>query len=418
MGWANPRPRSAIGQVGRLSLRAAVPPLRGDTDRTVRKEAFEIWAKLYESISESLDDIYSQLIRVRLEMAENLGFSSYTEMAYIQQERYEYGPEEVEKFREQVREVIVPLCQKLFDGQRERLGIDKLHYYDEALISPQGNAVPKGSADELVDKARQMYRELSEETGEFFDFMCEHALFDLETKEGKQQGGYCTMLIEPKAPFIFSNFNGTSADVAVLTHEAGHAFEAYTALRKVRLPEQVFAMAEITEIHSMAMELFTYPYMELFFGDDAQRYRREHLITAIQAIPYMVCVDEFQHRIYDEKVLDAKERRRVWKELEKKYLPWRDYDGNEFLEEGGFWMQKQHIFMCPFYYIQYAMAQFGALEYYVRMKEEPEEAWEDYYRLCCAGGTKGYFELLKEGNLSNPFEEETIRKIVEKLDLI
>ena len=260
-----------------------------------------------------------------------------------------------------------------------------------------------------------MYRELSKETGEFFDYMVEHGLFDLETKPGKRQGGYCTFLADDKAPFIFSNFNGTSADVDVLTHEAGHAFEAYSASRIYPLSGQVWSTTEIDEIHSMSMEFFTYPWMDMFFEENADKYRYAHLVSALTVIPYMACVDEFQHRVFEEKAVNAGRRREIWRELERRYMPWRDYDGNKFLEEGGFWMQKQHIFLFPFYYIDYALAQMGAFEFYGRMKENREAAWEDYYRLCCAGGSQGYFELLKIAGLSNPFAKGTVKKVMDSI---
>ena len=177
--------------------------------------------------------------------------------------------------------------------------MDRLHYYDEELIFPEGNAVPEGTTEELVAKAQKMYHELSKETGEFFDFMVEHELFDLETKPGKQTGGYCTFLNTFKAPFIFSNFNGTSADVDVLTHEAGHAFEAYTAAKQIPFMDMVFPTSEVAEIHSMTMEHFAYPWMNAFFGEKADDYRYAHLMSALEVIPYMVCVDEFQHKVFE-----------------------------------------------------------------------------------------------------------------------
>lgn len=383
------------------------------TERQVRKEAMEAWAALYESISGKLDEIYSKLIDIRLKMAENLGFSGYEEMVFLQNKRYTYTPDDVALFREQILRYVVPLCRTLFEKQKERLGIETLYYYDESLIYPEGNAVPKGSKDEMLAQAGKMYRELSEETGIFFDCMLQYGLFDLETKPGKQQGGYCTILPEYKAPFIFSNFNGTDADVEVLTHEAGHAFQAFEASRKIPLSEQVFSSEEVDEIPSMTMELFTYPWMGLFFGDQAEKYRKAHLWSELQFIPYIACVDEFQHRVYLERLTDSTGRRKVWRELEKKYLPWRNYDGNTFLEQGGFWMQKLHIFVCPFYYIDYALARIGSLEYYERMADDFQATWKDYHRLCCAGGTKSYPELLALGNLSSPFKEGTVKKVME-----
>ena len=210
----------------------------------------------------------------------------------------------------------------------------------------------------------------------------------------------------------------TNADVNVLTHEAGHAFEAYTASLNIPVLSQTYSTAEINEIHSMAMEYFTLPWMHLFFGENAEKQKKAYLWDSLEAMPYMACVDEFQHRVYAENLTDAMERRKVWHELEKIYLPWRDYDGNEFLGQGGFWMQKQHLFMCPFYYIDYAVSRVGALEYYGKMQEDLEGAWKDYYALCSQGGSKGYHELLRIGNLSDPFKEGTIYNVLKKLNLI
>ena len=385
-------------------------------NRRIRKEAMRAWAALYESISEKLDSIYTELMKLRLQMAENLGFSSYEEMVFLKMGRYTYTPEDLAVFRRQVCEHVVPICEKLFENQRRRLGIDTLHYYDESIVFPDGNAMPIGTTQELLEKAGKMYREISKETGDFFDFMLAYDLFDLETRNGKQQGGYCTTFPDYKAPFIFSNFNGTDADIDVLTHEAGHSFEAYEAMRRIPLTEQTFSTSEVAEIHSMSMEFFTYPWMELFFGEHAEKYRKSHLWDALECVPYMACVDEFQHRVYEEKLFDAMERRKAWSELEKKYMPWRDYDGNAFLENGGFWMQKQHIFMEPFYYIDYALARFGSLEYYGHMMQDYQSAWEDYYHLCCAGGSRSYPELLKIGNLSSPLEEGTVKKILDSIE--
>lgn len=391
------------------------------TDRQERKEAFEAWASLYEKISPKIDEIYSQLVTLRAGMAEKLGFENFIPMGYLSRRRYDYTAEELEIFRRQVREVIVPACEVLYERQRKALGVDKLQYYDESLSSPEGNPLPIGDRDYMVEQARTMYRELSPESGEFFEFMVKYDLFDLETKKGKRVGGYCTTLPSYKAPFIFSNFNGTEADVNVLTHEAGHAFAGFTASRVQKLPELCHSTSEINEIHSMGMELWTYPWMEKFFGDKAEQYRREHLADALKKIPYMICVDEYQHRVYEKPDMTAMERRAVWRKLEKTYMPWRSYDGSSFLEEGGFWMQKQHIFLYPFYYVDYAMAQIGAFEFYTKMKKDRQAAWKDYYRLCQAGGSMGYFKLLEYAGLHNVLQEgavkEALAAVLEELDI-
>ena len=388
-------------------------------DRAVRREAFQAWAGLYEKIAPELDEIYDQLVHLRHGMAMKLDFPSFTEMTYLALQRYDYTIADAAAFRQQVREVITPACEKLFARQARRLGVDKLRYYDETLFYPEGNPVPQGTRQELVAKAQRMYREMAPEAGEFFDAMVEHDMFDLDTKPGKRLGGFCASLHKYRLPFIFANFNGTSADVDVLTHEAGHAFECYLAFRSHPFVEQAFSTSEIAEIHSMTMEHFAYPWMPLFFGDQAEKYRVAHLTDALTTIPYLVSVDEYQHRVFEKPDMTAKERRTAWREIERIYMPWRDYDGNTFLEEGGFWMQKPHIFLDPFYYIEYALAQTCAFQFYDRMKRDRAKAWEDYCRLCRAGGTQGYFQLLKLADLRSPFEpgsvEQSVAGVLEEL---
>ncbi len=385
------------------------------TDRQERKEAFIAWADLYESVADKLDDTYDRLVKLRVRMAKKLGFKNYIEYAYLASNRYDYDAKEVEKFRNNVRDIIVPVCAELYKKQKQRLGIETLHFYDEGLVFPEGNAIPIGNKEQLVAKAKKMYDEMSKETSEFFNFMYDYELFDLETRPGKHLGGYCTFLPAQKAPFIFSNFNGTSADVDVLTHEAGHAFQIYLSSRHQKTMLNMMSSSEINEIHSMAMEHFTYDWMELFFGENANKYIYSHLVKSLTVIPYMVSVDEFQHRVFENPKMNAEERRKVWHEIEKIYLPWRSYDANKFLKEGGFWMQKQHIFLYPFYYVDYALAQMSSFELYIKSLENRQAAWDDYVALCQKGGSMGYFDLLKSANLNNPFDREKMSETISKV---
>lgn len=394
-----------IGNYGLLKIMQS-------TDRAERKEAFEAWAKLYEGIAPTLEEVYDGLVKVRAGTAKKLGFKSFIPMGYLRRRRFDYTEKELEVFRKQVRAVVVPAAAKLYERQKKALGIDTLYYYDESIASPSGNPVPIGDKEYLVGEAQKMYRELSRESGEFFDFMMEYELFDLDSKHGKRAGGYCTTLPQYHAPFIFSNFNGTDADVNVLTHEAGHAFAGFTAAKYQKTPELCHSTSEINEIHSMSMELWTYPWMENFFGDKAEEYRREHLADALMKIPYMLCVDEYQHKVFKNPEMTTMERRAVWSGLEKIYMPWRNYAGNEFLESGAFWIKQQHIFLYPFYYVDYAMAQMGAFEFYTKMKEDRKAAWADYYKLCAAGGSMGYFDLLKYSGLHKVLEDGSVKIIL------
>ncbi len=385
------------------------------TDRQERKEAYEAWADLYAGIADKTDEIYDGLVKVRCDMAEKLGFDSYIEMAYMQRKRYDYNAEDVAKFREQVREVIVPACEKLYEQQRERLGIDRLCYYDEEITFPDGNAVPAGGVDELLADAEKMYSELAPETKDCFMRMLEDGMFDLGNRPGKQGGGYSSSMVGKQLAFIFANFNGTGADVEVLTHEFGHAFAFYSASRSQPITDTWKTSSEVAEIHSMTMEFWTTPWMDMFFktSEDAEKYVYTHLVNTLTKIPYIVCVDEFQHRVFENPDMTSKERREVWKKIEKKYLPWRDWDGNEFLESGGFWQLKHHIFDHPFYYIDYAMAQLCAFQFYSKMKENRDDAWQDYLRLCCSGGSKGYYKTLEYANLEVPLKDGAVERAIQ-----
>ncbi len=380
-------------------------------DREERKSAAEEYAKLLEGISGDLDKIYGKLVKLRCTIAKRLGYKNYIQYVYDARGRYDYNAEKVAEFREAVYKYITPLCEKLYKDQAERLGVEKLQWYD-TLCFAEGNPIPEGTPEELTEKALKMYEEMSPETGEFFNFLKEHELYDFVTRENKHLGGYMTFLSDYKAPFIFSNFNGTSADIDVLTHEAGHAFQGYYASR--RLPLEAMndgtLTSEICEIHSMAMEFFAYPWMESFFGDNADKYRYAHFTGTIKCLPYLVCVDEFQHRVFENPDMTALEWRKTWKEIERKYMPWKAYDGNEFLESGGFWMDKQHIFLYPFYYIDYAMAQLDSFALY-KKKVEGDDAWGSYIKLCGMGGTYGYFETLERAGLPNPLNEETVKEL-------
>ncbi|MBE6123232.1 MAG: M3 family oligoendopeptidase [Erysipelotrichaceae bacterium] len=384
------------------------------TDRQERREAMQAWADLYEGAAPELEKQYIQLCEIRRIEAEKLGFDNYIDMAYTARHRFDYTAADIERFHDLIIKYVVPAAAQLHEAQRKRLGVEKLEWYDEDLFFPNGNSTPDKDTKGMVKAAQKMYRELSKETGEFFDSMVEADLFDLETRPNKRLGGYCTRLAKYKMPFIFSNFNKTSADTEVLTHEAGHAFEGYVASRCQEISEYYGSTAEVNEIHSMAMEFFTEPWYDLFYPEgEGKRYVYEHLVDSFANITYLVSVDDFQHRVFEGEEKTAADLKQIWKQTEQKYLPWRSYDGNEFLENGGFWMQKQHIFMYPFYYVEYALAMLCALQFYLKRQSDPEGAWADYMTLCRLGGSLGYFDLLKAANLKNPFEEETICEVTE-----
>ncbi len=271
----------------------------------------------------------------------------------------------------------------------------------------------RGDEEFMVSQAQKLYHRLSPETREFVDFMIEHGLMDLKNKPGKVDGGYMTLLTDYKAPFVFSCFNHTTFDAMVLTHELGHAFAGYMAMQNHSISSYYIPSTDIAEIHSMSMEQFSYEYAELFFGEQADKYRFGHLQDALMLVPFVAAVDEFQHICYGNIELTPKERNLEWKRLEGIYMPWRKYEADDFFDRGGYWYHKQHIFMYPFYYINYALTTIGALEFATKNVENHEKAWEDYMKLCKCGASMSYLETLRYANVSVPFEAGSVAEALE-----
>ena len=390
-------------------------PYLTSSDRNIRKKAYEKYSAFFASIAEELDEIYDKLVKNRTEQARQMGYENYVELGYYRMNRNCYDKEMVENYRRQIKEYFVPFAEKMHERRRKRLGLDKLSYIDAGVYFREGNPTPVGNPEEIVQAGRQMYSEMSPETGEFFAFMMENQLFDVLGRKTKRAGGYMTFLPEYGAPFIFANFNGTSGDVDVITHECGHAFQGYLS-GKDPIQEHRDITMETAEIHSMSMEFFTEKWMDLFFGDRAGDYRDMHLEDAAAFIPYGCMVDEFQHTVYENPGMSPLERKKAWLELEKVYRPHMDYGEDEFFAKGGFWQKQHHIYDFPFYYIDYCLAQTCAFQYKAMMDEDYDKAWKSYLKLCRLSASGFFTDMLKEVGLESPFEDGCIKKIIEKLE--
>ena len=386
-------------------------PYTQSKDRNIRIEASRKVAHFFKENKNEFDSIYDSLVKVRTSIAQKLGFKSYVELGYARLLRLDYDSNMVASYRKQVLENIVSLHTELRKRQEKRLGVEKLRFYDEPIKFNSGNADPHGDPEWILKHGKTMYKELSRETDEFFTFMTEKDLLDLLSKKGKKSGGYCTYIPDYKAPYIFANFNGTAHDIDVLTHEAGHAFQVYQS-RDYKIPEYLWPTYEACEIHSMSMEFLTWPWMELFFEDDTEKYKFIHLSESLLFIPYGVTVDEFQHWVYENPEASPSERRQKWLEIEGKYLPTRDYGEVDDLKEGIFWFRQGHIFSSPFYYIDYTLAQVCAFQFWIKANEDREKAWKEYLDLCKLGGSRPFFALMEAANLKNPFTEGTIASVI------
>jgi M3 family oligoendopeptidase len=390
---------------------AQMEPFLEAPDRASRKTAQEAYTGFFRKHEAEFDAIYDQLVRLRTDIAHKLDFPSFTGLAYARLGRSDYNPAKVAEYRRQIRETVVPIATRLRQRQAIRLRLPKLKYYDEPLQFVAGNPVPQGDTATLLQNGQQMYRELSLETGQFFRFMVSRELLDLETRPNKGGGGYCTYINNYQAPFIFANCNGTSGDVDVLTHEAGHAFQVYSS-RNFTIPEYLWPTLEACEIHSMSMEFFTWPWMKLFFPTEYAKYQYAHLSGALLFLPYGVTVDAFQHWVYEHPEATPAERKKNWRAIEQQYLPHRDYEQNALLNQGGYWLRQGHIFTDPFYYIDYTLAQVCAFQFWIKCQTDRTSAWRDYLRLCQAGGSQSFLELVQLANLENPFTSGCLKAII------
>ena len=256
-----------------------------------------------------------------------------------------------------------------------------------------------------------MFDAMGKELGDFFRLMVAGKLTDLKNRDRKAPGGFCTSFPTYGLPFIFANFNGTKHDVEVFTHEMGHAFQGYES-RNQPLLDYFWPTYESCEIHSMGLEFLTWPHMEKFFGADAERFRRIHLTQGLLFIPYGVAVDHFQHLVYARPDATPAERHAMWQEMERMYLPWRDYGDLPHLAGGGFWQFQRHIYLSPFYYIDYTLAQTCALQLWVRSQRDPAGTLAAYIALCRRGGEGPFQDLARSAGLVSPFQPGCLKDVV------
>ena len=399
---------------GAVYTLSQLEPFQDDPDDGRRLAAWKAEGQWLKDHQSQLDRIYDDMVKLRDAMGRKLGYDGYTQLGYYRMERNCYTKEDVEKFRGAVRKYLVPVADAIMREQAKRIGKPyPLSFADAALRFRSGNPRPAGTADDILAEGRKFYDGLSPEAGEFFRTMLDEELMDVLSTEGKQAGGYCTTLEQYERPFIFANFNGTQGDVEVVTHEAGHAF-AYWMNRKRVPTEYADPTAEACEVHSMSMEFFGWKNAEGFFGPEARKFMYSHLAGSITFIPYGTMVDHFQHIVYEKPELTPEERTEEWKRLTGIYMPWLRLDGEiPFYSDGARWQSQLHIYDCPFYYIDYCLAQAVALEFWAMIQKDPEEAWKRYMAYTEQGGSRTFVDLLKNAGLATPFDEECLKTVCE-----
>jgi M3 family oligoendopeptidase len=382
-----------------------------DPDRGVRHAAERARWDVFSARKERLDTLFDELVRLRDGMARKLGFGSYTELGYRRMRRVDYGPADVARYRDEVARVVVPFAHDLVRRAGREAGLDRVRFWDEGALGVGKRVAPRGDRAWIVARTREAFAAMDPALGEFVDMLVERDLLDVDNRPGKALGAYCTSFPTRSVPFVFANFNGSRSDVRTLMHELGHAFQSWSSRDKSAI-DYLSPTLESAEIHSMSLEYLSWPEMERFFGDDAPAFRREHLLDAMLFLPYGVAVDHFQHLVYAHPAATPAERNAMWQEMERRYLPWRDYGDLAHPTAGGLWQEKRHIYVAPFYYIDYTLALCCALQFWARADGDRAATLDAYVALCKRGGEASFRDLVRSAGLRVPFESGALEDVV------
>ena len=395
--------------------------LRGkleDGSAQVRKAAADAIGEGLRAYGEELDTIYDSLVRVRDRIAKKMGYKDFVELGYYRMGRTGFTRAMVEKFRANVVKSVVPVVSRLKAGLKEELGLDVFRFSDNDVYCKGGNPAFLLTIPQAFDAAQTMYDEMDGEIGEFFRSMVAAEAFDVDAREGKCGGGFCDELPDYNQSVILANFNGTTGDVDVLTHEFGHAFAMHASAAAGVDFELGIGGMETAECHSMSMEFLCWPYMEKFFRDEAGAYRFKHLADGLSFLPYGCIVDEFQHYAYENPTATPAERKAYYLSLEKKYRPYLTYDGIPYLEEGTRWQYQSHIYQSPFYYIDYCLAQTVALGFLALSRKSYPEALARYKQFARSGGSLPFETLVTRAGLADPFAEGALASLAGEMEKI
>lgn len=396
-------------------------PFLESPDRAIRERAYRLRAQPYIAAREQLADIFSQQYALRQEIARNADFANYRDYVHQEKNRFDYTPADCERFHAAVEETFVPAVTRLQARRRRAMGLDTLRPWDLAP-DPHGRPSLKPFADMagLIDPARAVFAHIDPTLGDYFRTMADGGLLDLDSRKGKAPGGYCTSFPQVGLPFIFMNAVGISGDVNTLLHEAGHAFHVFEA-REQELLFQRHPGSEMAEVASMSMELLAAPFLGrdqggYYTAEEARRDRIEHLQGILEFFPHCASVDAFQHWLYTSgEGADAAARDASWLRIRSRFEPGVDFTGLD-AERIARWYQQLHIFLYPFYYIEYGIAQLGALQVWRNSLRDPQGALTAYRKALALGATVPLPELFATAGARLVFDREGMAELVELVE--
>jgi len=383
-----------------------------EPDRPLRQQAWELVAERRLKEAEQIESIFDQLLKLREQIAHNAGFNNYLDYAFRAKGRFDYTPEDCLKFHEAIEKEVMPVLKTLQAERRKQLGLDKLRPWDLAVDALNRPALrPFEKVETMVDKTQNIFDQIDKKLADEFALMNNKHLLDLENRKGKAPGGYQSTLNEARLPFIFMNAVGVQRDVETILHEAGHAFHALATKEEDIYPYRS-APIEFCEVASMSMELLGNEFIEAFYNsNDARRARRDHLEGIVEIFPWIATVDAFQHWIYSHPGHTRADRQKAWNDLMARFGGDVDWSGYENARTN-LWHRQLHIFLHPFYYVEYGIAQLGALQIWANSRKDRQKALNEYHRGLKLGGSRPLPELFEAAGCRFDFSRETVKPLV------
>ena len=386
-------------------------------DRSLRENVYEVlWNRIEKEI-DGIYDIFKNQIEIRTRIAKNAHFKNYRDYKFEEMERFYYTPRDCLLFHENIKNNILPFVNKIMKRRKKALGIKNIKPWDTYVdIYGKNLLQPFSNAEELISKTISIFQKIHPELGRKVNLMNKRGMLDLESRAGKAPGGYMADLPETNLPFIFMNSTGIHRDVEILLHESGHAFH-YFACTKQDLTEYHSSPHEIAEVASMSMELITMDYWDIFYNkkEDLLRAKIRQLEGIILLFPWISIVDLFQQWLYTEESFNRSSLINKWKELIDSLHPYIDYTGSNF-SCSYTWVRQLHLFEVPFYYIEYAIAQLGALQLWVNYKKDPERTINQYMKGLSLGGSKPLPELYEAIGIKFDFSEKMLKKLIDEVN--
>ncbi|MDI6772307.1 MAG: M3 family oligoendopeptidase [bacterium] len=387
-----------------------------ETDRSVRQEAWELVARRRLEDRDRLEDLFDQLLALRVQIAQNAGCADYREFAFRQRERFDYTPVDCLRFHEAVEETVLPLVRRLRSERRQALGLTALRPWDlevDPLSRPPLR--PFETSEQLTSGVEQIFAHVDPELGEQFRFLRNASLLDLESRKGKAPGGYQSTMHERRVPFIFMNAVGMDGDLRTLLHEGGHAFHMLAA-RTDPIMDYRDAPLEFAEVASMGMEMLASPYLGVFYPapEEARRAFHEQLERTVLIFPWVATIDAFQHWIYTHPRHSREERRAEWARLLVRFAPEVDFSGYQEVADY-LWHRQLHLFQVPFYYIEYGIAQMGALQVWLRARTDRPTAIRRYRAALALGGSEPLPALFRAAGAEFDFSARVMTPLMAAL---